>query len=192
MDSTGIGFQGTGSWQTIRFHKHARRRDHRKLSILVETAPAREKFVYEWRVDKSRVGDVTAARKILPDLPDDTAVVSLDGAYDARDIYQAVEDAGARPVIKNRANANLKSLGLSARPRAIRWRSKHPDAWQALYNRRPITESVNYAVKRRFGDRLWARGIWNQRREMGFRLLVYNAALKCRWLTRTRILKGEL
>lgn len=50
---------------------------------------------------------------------------------------------------------------------------------------------MNYAIKRRFGDRLWSRGIRNQRREMAFKILNYNVSLKCRSKVRRRITKGE-
>lgn len=189
MDSTGFAFQGVGSWQTIRFHKRARRRDHRKASLLVETRQATEKFVYEWRLDSSRVGDTTAARKILPLLPANTKEVEMDGAYDANDLYEIVEHQGADPIIKPRANARTGTL--DARGRALRDRLRHPTAWQRRYDRRPITEAVNSSLKRRFGDRLHCRGLWNQRQEMAVRILVYNIALKGRWKVRMRIERGD-
>lgn len=189
MDSTGLAFQGVGSWQTIRFHKRARRRDHRKASLLVETGQCREKFVYEWRLDASRVGDITAARKILPDLPANTTEVSMDAAYDAGDLYEIVEQQGAAAIIKPRANARTGTI--DARGRALRERLRHPTKWQRRYNRRPITESVNSSIKRRFGDRLRCRGLWNQRQEMAVRILVYNIALKGRWKVRLRITGGD-
>lgn len=184
MDSTGLAFQGVGSWQTIRFHKRATRRDHRKASLLVETRQCVEKFVYEWRLDASRVADVTAARKILPDLPANTMEVTMDAAYDAGDLYDIVEQQGAAPIIKARANARTGTL--DARGRALRDRLHHPTKWQRRYNRRPITEAVNSSLKRRFGDRLHCRSLWNQRQEWAIRILVYNIALKGRWNVRLR------
>lgn len=189
MDSTGLAFQGVGSWQAVRFHKRARRRDHRKASLLVETRQCREKFVYEWRLDSSRVGDITAARQILPNLPPNTTEVSMDAAYDAGDLYEIVEQQGAAPIIKARANARTGTL--DARGRALRDRLRRPTAWQRRYNRRPITEAVNSSLKRRFGDRLHCRGLWNQRQEMAVRILVYNIALKGRWEVRLRIQGGH-
>lgn len=156
----------------------------------METGQAREKFVYDWRLDHSGVGDVNQGRKLLVNLPGDTMVSCMDGAFDARDVYTMVEEQGARPIIKNRGNA--KRGEINARGRAVRWRDAHPSRWQALYDRRPITESVNSSLKRRFGNRLRSRGLWNQRREVALCMLVYNAAMKCRWRTRVRILRREL
>lgn len=190
MDSTGFAFQGVGSWQSIRFHKRARRRDHRKASLLVETRQCQEKFVYEWRLDSSRVGDITAARKILPGLPANTLEVSMDAAYDVGELYTLVEDQGAAPIINPRANARTGTI--DARGRALRGRIRHPTSWQRRYNRRPITEAVNSSIKRRFGDRLHCRGLWNQRHELAIRILVYNIALKTRWKIRLQIHRGEL
>lgn len=174
----------------MRFHERNKKRDHRKLSLLVETGQCREKFIYQWRLDKSTVGDVTAARKVLPCMPCDTRSVAMDGAYDARPVYALVEENGVRPIVKERINARRKDL--DARGRAIRWKDANPSAWKAEYDRRPIVESVNSSLKRRFGDRLWARGVWNQRREMAFRVLVYNCAMKTKWSVRVRIQRGEM
>lgn len=140
--------------------------------------------MYEWRLDKSRVADVTAGEKILARLPRNAGVVSMDGAYDARRIYEIVEQNGAKPIIKSRKNARAGTV--NARGRAIRFQRRRQAAWQRMYNRRPITESVNYAIKRRFGDRLWTRGMWAQRNEIALRILVYNTALLGRWFTRMR------
>lgn len=156
----------------------------------METGPRREKVVYEWRLDASRVADMAAGRRVLPHLPPHTGPVAMDAAFDARDIYEAVEAAGAEPVVQPRANA--RATEVNARGRAIRERLRHPLSWQRKYRRRPITESVNFALKRRFGDRLWARGLWSQRKELAFRILVYNAALVIRSRVRLRIQKGEL
>lgn len=153
--------------------------------MLVETRQGCEKFVYDWRLDRSKVGDVTAARKMLTTLPPRTRVVSMDGAYDAHAIYELVEGNGAEPIIKARKNAKTQTR--DARGRALRWALRHPKRWKGKYNRRPITESVNYSIKRRFGDRLWSRGLRAQRREMAQRIVVYNLTLKNRWDLRVRI-----
>ena len=148
----------------------------------METRQHSEKLIYEWRLDKSRVGDVTGARKILADLPPDSASVAMDAAYDARDIYEMVEEKGARPIIKPRKNARRTEL--NARGRAIRRMDAHPALWHREYDRWPITESVNYALKARFGQRLYSHGLRRQRKEMGFRILVYNTNLSLRRLVR--------
>ena len=160
------------------------------MALLVETRQRHEKVVYAWRLDRSRWGDVTAGRRILPDLPPNTGDVAMDPAFDARDIYELVEANGATPIVKPRANA--RTTHVNARGRAIRWKLRHPTAWQRRYNRRPITESVNYALKRKFGDRLWSRGLRNQRIEFALRILVYNTALVCRSRIRPRVQRGDL
>lgn len=162
------------------------------MSLLVETAQRAEKFIYDWRLDKSSVADVTAARKVLPNMPQDTSVVTMDPAYDARDVYTMVEDGGARPAIKPRAGYSLKSRGHSARPRALRWLEKHKTKWQDLYDRRPISESANYSLKKRFGERLDSHGVWQQRKEQAFRVLVYNGNMSHRRKIRRAIQRGEL
>ncbi len=158
----------------------------------METGPSREKFVYEWRLDTSRVGDVRAGRFIIPLLPGDVRAMSADGAFDSSEIYRLIEERGARPIIKPRANARIRGRGSFARPRALRWRLKNPEKWQDEYDRRPITESVNYALKRRFGERLWTRGLRAQQREMAARILAYNVCLKTRWKIRLAIHRGTL
>jgi len=148
------------------------------MSLLVETRQRHEKVVYEWRLDRSKVADVTAGMKILPDLPANTGDVTVDGAYDARKFYAGVEEQGANPICKPRKNARTQTR--DARGRAIRWMIAHPAKWKGKYHRRPMTEAVNFALKRKFGDRLWSRGLRNQRIEFGFRILVYNSGLVCR------------
>lgn len=171
----------------MRLRRKTRKRDHRKLSLLIETRQHAEKFIYEWRLDNSRVGDVTAGKKVVQRLPKDTATLTADGAYDAREFYTEVEANGARPVVKPRRGYTLKAHNHPARPRALRWRQAHLRQWTALYHRRPIAESGNYSLKRRFGDRLWTHGLWRQRKELGLRVLVYNCNMVHRWLIRTRL-----
>lgn len=172
MDSTGFAFVGEGSWQIWRFHKKPKRRNHRKASLLVETRESTEKFIYDWELDTSNHNDIDPGRNLIQDLPRNTCEASFDAAYDARDIYATIEKQGARAFIQPRRNARTTTL--DARGRAIRRKQRNGAAWERRYHRRSITESVNSSLKRRFGDRLRSKGLHNQRREFGLRVLVYN------------------
>lgn len=61
--------------------------------------------------------------------------------------------------------------------RAIRGHLAHPTAWERFDHRRPIVESANYGLNRRFGDRLHCHGLRRQRKEVAFRILTYNASM---------------
>ena len=144
-----------------------------------------EKLVYAWRLDASTVGDVRSGRKILTELPTHTGSCAMDAAYDAYDVYEQVEANGADPIIKPRKNARTQTR--DARGRALRHRLRHPTRWQRAYDRRPIVESVNYAVKRRWGDRLHRHGLRRQRKETGLRILTYNSNMVNRaWIRQGR------
>lgn len=185
MDSTGVAFQGPGSWFTIRFHKNGRRRDHRKLSLLMETRQFSEKFIHSWRLDTSRTADVKAGRALIDRLPPKTRDVSGDTAYDAYDVYDRIEQQGAKSAIKPRSNA--KTGTIDARGRSLRERLRRPTAWQRRYDRRPILESGNYALKRRFGARLSTRGLHRHRKESGYRIIAYNTNMVKRALVRRTV-----
>lgn len=189
-DGTGFRFHGPGSWQMVRFHRRSKKRDHRKAYLLVETGRGREKFVYDYRLDDSGRAEVHQAKEVLADLPDDTREVALDAGHDARDLYEAVESNGAVPVIKPRKGARTGRI--NARGRAIRDRLRRPTRWRRRYRRRVIVESVNSSLKRRFGARLRSRGVWNQRREFGLRVVVYNLCMLNRRRVRVAIRRGEL
>lgn len=160
------------------------------MSLLVETRQQREKVIYEWRLDRSKVGDLTAGMKIADDLPPNTGDVAADPAYDARKFYAKIEEKGGVPIVKPRKNARTQTR--DARGRAIRWMLRHKKRWDPRYHRRPITESVNFAFKRKFGDRLWSHGLRSQRIEMGFRVLVYNSGLVCRSRLRDGVPRRDL
>lgn len=148
------------------------------MYLLVETGQRRPKFIYDCELDASSRGELSQARSVLAELPRDTKEVALDPLHDARDVYQSIEDAGAEAIIKPRKGARVGQV--NARGRALRRRARRPTEWQRRYGRRVIVESVNSSLKRRFGSRLRSRGLWNQRREFGLRIVVYNLCMLAR------------
>lgn len=188
MDGTGVEFRGPSSWLRLKFKKNNRVRDHRRLSLLVGVRQCAEKFIHNWMLTRSQVGEKRHARHILPKLPARTTMVVADPNYDVYEFYDTIEKQGARPVIKPHKNAKRGTL--DARGRAVRRWHRRRRTRKKEYGRRVVCESVNFAFKQRLGRRLRTHGVHRQRRELGFRVLAYNANMVHRAILRRKFTGG--
>jgi len=92
--------------------------------------------------------------------------ILTDAAYDARWNFFVLADASIRPGIRIKAGASRKSLGTSARPRAVReLRRLGYEGWKEAhgYGKRRSVEGTFSTVKRIFGE-----GVRSRRRNLMF------------------------
>jgi IS5 family transposase len=106
-----------------------------KTTMLVDTATNAVVDIY---VTTTRKHDTQIAPQVLKWDADSIEVLMGDKGYDDQKVRQLVRDYDARPLIKHREFTSL------------------PKAWNArldsdLYNRRNMNETVNAAIKKKFG-----------------------------------------
>lgn len=108
VDSTGISIRGVGTWRTDKpgSTEAKVRRTYWKLHTLVD--PVTGKVAGADLESDPGVSDSFVGSRLLGALPVDTQLHSLaaDGAYDTREFYTALEDAGVeKSLVKPRENA---------------------------------------------------------------------------------------
>ncbi|MEK6987850.1 MAG: IS5 family transposase [Candidatus Thermoplasmatota archaeon] len=179
VDSTGIKVTDRGEWMRETWHRHGG-------WIKVHVAVSVRGGVVALEVTDERTADTT----VFPSLIQEAVAavghgrisdVLADAAYDSRRNFAALADAGIRPGIKIRAGASRKSLGVSARPRAVReLRRLGYDGWRDAhgYGRRWAVEGTFSAVKRIFGESVRARRRDLMVREVRTKFALYNALLQ--------------
>jgi hypothetical protein len=90
-----------------------------------------------------------------------------DKAYDAEWFHELLEELGLQPHIPSRVNT-----------RRGFWRKKHAKNYQQrIYHRRPLIETTNSVVKRRWGGTVAAQTVVTIRVEILLKLLLHNLTL---------------
>lgn len=106
---------------------------------------------------------------------------NADGAYDAKDNFNVLDEMGVTPVIKMRENASTLAKGSPLRKRCVReYRRLGYKAWRDKYGYgyRWRAEGNLSAVKRLAGEYASATKTENMFREVEMKFLFYNAVLK--------------
>ena len=106
VDSTGIKFLGEGEWKCKK-HGVEYRRQWRKLHIGIDAQSMQIRSIC---VTSSNVSDASVIPNLLDQLPKNESLDSAtgDGAYDTRQVYEAVIEHGASPIIPPRKNARIR------------------------------------------------------------------------------------
>ena len=176
VDSTGIKFLGEGEWKCKK-HGVEYRRQWRKLHIGIDAQTLQIRAIC---VTSNNVSDASVIPHLLDQLPKDESLDSVtgDGVYDTRQVYEAVIEHGATPIIPPRKNARIrKGRAFLHRNAAIaackRLSSRVWKAWSG-YHRRSLVETKMNCIKR-LGERVMARSFESQVNELHIRTAPYRA-----------------
>ena len=175
VDSTGIKFLGEGEWKCKK-HGAEYRRQWRKLHIGIDAHTMQIRTIC---VTSNNVNDAAVIADLLDQLPKDEVLQSMtgDGAYDTKQVYEAVIKHGATPIIPPRKNARIRkgstfvhrNAAIAACKRLGRgiWK-----AWSG-YHRRSLVETKMNCIKR-LGERVMARSFESQVNELHIRAAILN------------------
>ena len=177
IDSTGLKVLGEGEWK-VRKHGADKRRVWRKVHLVID-ADSQEIRAVE--MTDHRHGDGEIVPGLLAQLPDDEpiGVISGDGAYDTRGVYEASVSRQADLVVPPRRNGKpwkVRTTGATARNetlRAIRHLGRQLWKRWSGYHRRSLAETAMSRLKR-LGERLAARDPARQVAEVQIRCAILN------------------
>ncbi|MFC6952861.1 IS5 family transposase [Halorubellus litoreus] len=129
-----------------------------KTTLLVDTAI---NAVLDIHVTTTRKHDTQIAPQVVKRNVDSIEVLIGDKGYDDQNLRQLTRDHGIRPLIKHREFSSLHT------------------AWNArldsdLYHRRNMNETVNAAIKQKYGAFVRSRRWWKQFRELVIKCVVHN------------------
>ena len=195
IDSTGLKVYGEGEWKQ-RTHGKQKRRTWRKLHLGIDSDTGEITAV---TLTDNTSGDGSQVESLLgqtldsteatdPEATDPEATdprldtVGADGAYDTFDVYEAIAERGATPVIPPQRNAKIKKHGNCAGPplprdEAIRYIRQHGrTTWKRVhdYHRRSLAETAVYRFKGLMGRFVQARTWENERVEVRLKVKALN------------------
>lgn len=184
LESTSFKFHGPGEWDRL---KHGeKRRSWRKSHIAIDAGTG-EVLAHE--VTDSNTSDAAMAGPLFANTGGRIRLVIADGAYNGEPVYEAIRSArpprsSLKVVIRPHA-PTIPPLGAA---RGGTERKRHASeigahgrmAWQKAHGdgRRSLVETVISRLKRRGGDRLAARTIEAQRKEIATPIAVANKAIR--------------
>jgi len=129
-----------------------------KTTLLVDTAANALLHIH---VTTTRKHDTQIGPQVVKRNTESIAVLTADKGYDDQKLRQLASDHNIRPLIKHREFTSLHK------------------AWNArldsdLYHQRNMNETVNAAIKRKFGAFVRSRLWWKQFRELIIKCIVHN------------------
>lgn len=175
MNSTGIKLLGEGEWKCKK-HGSEYRRQWRKLHIGIDAQTMQIRAIC---VTSNNVSDAAVIPDLLDQLPKDEKLESFTGdeAYDTKQVYQAVIEHGATPIIPPRKNARIRKGKAFAHRNAAIAACKRlgRGIWKVWsgYHRRSLVETKMNCIKR-LGERVTARSFESQVNELHIRAAVLN------------------
>jgi hypothetical protein len=193
IDSTGLKVYGEGEWKQ-RIHGKQKRRTWRKLHLGVDSDTGE---ITASTLTDNTSGDGSQVEPLLEETLSGTSetgtsdedasdtvlnTVGADGAYDTWDVYDAITDRGARPVVPPQRNAKIKKHGNCSGPplprdEAIRYiRSHGRKKWKRTrsYHRRSLAETAVYRFKQLMGRFVEARRWENEKVEVRLKAKALN------------------
>lgn len=188
VDSTGVKIYGEGEWK-VKKHGWGRHRTWRKVHLGVSTSGPSKHLIPMSEMTSNGPGDGDS--QVLPRLLDQLntelpnvpiAEASADGAYDTRDSYEAIANAGAIPIIPPRKGAkiwqhgNTKAERLPRDQALRRIRKVGRKQWkrEAGYHQRSLSETAMFRFKTIFGGSLANRLFNTQTTQVKVRINALN------------------
>jgi IS5 family transposase len=129
-----------------------------KTTLLVDTAT---NAILDVHVTTTRKHDTQIAPQVVKRNAQYISILTGDKGYDDQKLRQLARELNIRPVIKHREFTPLHKA----------WNARLDSG---LYNRRNMNETVNAAIKQKFGAFVRSRRWWKQFRELVIKCVVYN------------------
>ncbi|RNJ22601.1 IS5 family transposase [Halosegnis longus] len=129
-----------------------------KTTLLVDTAT---NVILDVHVTTTRKHDTQIAPQVVKRNAQYISILTGDKGYDDQKLRQLARELNIRPVIKHREFTPLHKA----------WNARLDSG---LYNRRNMNETVNAAIKQKFGAFVRSRRWWKQFRELVIKCVVYN------------------
>ena len=178
VDSTGLKTHQKGVWVVVRFGKEQKKRDFKKVHILVDLLSKR--IIY-CLLTKGTSSDSKQLKKMLRGCKGwiKIEIILGDTGYDTRECFDEIDEFGAIPGIKVRKNSSTLSRGSPVRRKAVIAQKRDNEKWkrEVQYTMRCVVESIFSGVKRRFGEYLFSVKEVFRRVEVWLRTILWNVLI---------------
>lgn len=184
VDSSGVKVFGEGEWK-VRQHGYSKRRTWRKIHLAIDEATGE---ILSGELTANSIHDSHVVSTLLSDIERDLEAFGGDGAYDRREVYDAVkqraetQDSPIQVLIPPRKDAVIWQHGNSSEPTLrrdenLRYIRKHGrKSWKmnSGYHRRSLAETAMFRYKKILGAELSARLFANQKIEFQIGIKILN------------------
>ena len=177
VDSSGLKTHKKGAWIQIRFQRHSKKHDFKKVHIFVDLIS--KKILYCLLTD-GKTYDSPQLKHILRHCNWIKFEIILgDGGYDSKECFNEITKNGAIPGILVRKNSITRSKGSPARRKTVIEQQKNFDKWkeQVQFTMRCVVESIFSGIKRKFGEYLFSLKEKSRCIEMWLRTILWNVLI---------------
>lgn len=177
VDASGLRTTRKGGWVVIRFGHKQRKREYKKIHILVDLHT--KKILYS-----TLTNGTSADHPQLPRLLKGAdwvkyKVVLGDSGYDTKECFNVITEHNATPGIPVRKNASPRAHGSPSRRKAVLEQQKDKQKWKqkVQYTMRAIVEAIFSATKRRIGETLSSIRDDHREKEIWLRTIIWNTTI---------------
>ena len=171
LDASGIRLVGRSIWFCIRTKKKILKKDCDKIHIAVSLCSL---LIANFKISNSKRNDSPFLRKLLKPFRIVGLIIADKGYSGKRNAEYIVKKKGAffSPFEKN-----VNPAGFSIWSKLQRLWHTFPFLCEGIYHQRSKVEAVFSALKKRYGDQLYAKKWYMRRREMAMRFIAYNVRI---------------
>jgi len=170
VDSTGIRLMTSSSWYDIRIGRKNLRKDNVKLHLALY---AQRNMIVEYKITGVRRGDSPQLKFLLRNIKEVLRVIG-DSGYLSRKNCDLVVEKNGKPFFKLKSNTTGKSKGSRAWKKMTRFAEQFKEIFDRIYHIRSQIESVNAALKRRYGNFIRAVKTKTRNISLALRILAFN------------------
>lgn len=170
VDSTGIRLRTSSSWYDIRIKRKNLRKDNAKLHLAVDP---RRNVIANFKITSWKRGDSPQLAFLLRTLKTVCKVLG-DSSYLSRGNCDLVVEKNGKPFFRLKSNTTAKRKGSKAWKDMVRLAQRCKTFYERIYHVRSLIESVNSALKRKYGSTVRAVKRRNRNATIALRILAYN------------------
>ena len=171
LDASGIRLVGRSIWFCIRTRKKIKKKECDKVHIAICKDTM---LIANFRISNSKRNDSPFLRKLLKPFRE-LGLVIADKGYSNKTNAEFV--ASKKGAFFTPFKSNACPSGLNIWSYLYKMWDKFPSACRNIYHTRERVETVFSALKKRYGDQLYAKKWYARRREMAMRFIAYNVRI---------------
>ena len=170
VDSTGIRLKTSSSWYDIRIGRKNQRRDNVKLHLAI--FPHRN-IILEYKITGYKKHDSPQLDFLLRNIKEVLRVIG-DAGYLSRKNCNIVAKKNGQPFFHLKKNTTAKGKGSTAWKKMVRFAKQFKEVFDEIYHIRSLVESVNSALKKRYGNYIRATKRRTRNVQLAFRVVAFN------------------
>ena len=171
LDASGIRLVGRSIWFCMKTGQKILKKDHDKIHIAVSLCSL---LIVNFRISNSKRNDSPFLRKMLKTFSI-LGLVIVDKGYSNKTNAEFVAKRSGAFFCPFKKNANPSGMNIWSYLKRL-W-NIFPELCRGIYTQRSKVEAVFSALKKRYGEQLYATKWFSRRQEMAMRFIAYNVRI---------------